>query len=174
MDLSFIRQQMQLKLEEFKALNSLYVEGAQKERRIMIKYLSEDEVKQFDEILEDLKGFSSTTDEISNDFEIAVAFLVILFQDFSKRHHEELTKERERLTFSYDGVTITREPLAFSSFALSAGYNEDLKIMDIEFGSGKIYRYLNVPLEFYDTIKLRRSMRGTSKELNQFEFIKLN
>lgn len=174
MDLSFIRQQMQLKLEEFKALNSLYLEGAQKERRVMIKYLTEDEVQKFDEILGDLKAFSSTTDEIILDIEIAIGFLVMLFQDFRKRHHAELVKESERLTFSYDGVTITREPLVFSSFALSAGYNEDLKIMDIEFASGKVYRYMNVPLDFYETIKLRRSMRGNSKELNQFEFIKLN
>jgi hypothetical protein len=34
----------------------------------------------------------------------------------------------------------------------SVGYNEDLKILEIEFNSGGVYQYSNVPPEIYSNL----------------------
>lgn len=44
-----------------------------------------------------------------------------------------------------------RDPV-FSSNLISAGYDADSEILEIEFTSGSVYQYYNVPQSVYDAL----------------------
>ena len=55
-----------------------------------------------------------------------------------------------------DRVSETRTPVASSSI-LSVGYDEDENALEIEFQSGGIYRYADVPHDTYEELLRARS-----------------
>lgn len=58
-----------------------------------------------------------------------------------------------------DRVTETRTPVASSSIR-SVGYDDEESVLEIEFQSGGIYRYADVPHETYEEL-LRASSHGS-------------
>lgn len=51
---------------------------------------------------------------------------------------------------------MTREPLRSKAF-LSAGYDRDTLILEVEFINGRVYRYFGVPLFLYQGFLLASS-----------------
>lgn len=71
-------------------------------------------------------------------------------------------------------LTVDRTPVT-SSFIVSVGYSPEHKLLDVEFISGDIYRYLDVPPDEYTSLTgapslglyLNRSIR------NRFDYLRL-
>jgi hypothetical protein len=51
---------------------------------------------------------------------------------------------------------LSREPVASSTIA-AIGYDESWEVLEVEFVSGRIYRYLGVPAEVFDALSAARS-----------------
>lgn len=61
-----------------------------------------------------------------------------------------------------------REPVDSSMFA-SIGYDPDQQILELEFNSGKVYQYFDVPLETYQEMMASSSKGGFFRaEINDF------
>jgi hypothetical protein len=50
-----------------------------------------------------------------------------------------------------------REPVSSSTIA-AIGYNEDNAVLEVEFVSGALYRYLGVDLDVYEKLRAARSV----------------
>lgn len=173
MDLSFLRNQIKLKLNEFENLNNLYVEGLEKEFKAFGATVSEEENKEISDLLEELKSFSENSKEVSVEFEITVGQLTILYQEIYKKFKGKAEAQQKNLTTTFENISVSRRPLQYSTLADSAGYNTEQKLMDLAFKGGSIYRYYNVPVEFYEKITSRNNLKGMRKELDAFDFKKI-
>ena len=70
-----------------------------------------------------------------------------------------------------DTPSIERKPITSSDLA-SVGYDERARVLEIEFHSGGIYRYLDVPKEIFDAL-LAAESKGrffAARIRNQFRF----
>ena len=70
-----------------------------------------------------------------------------------------------------DTPSIERKPISSSDLA-SVGYDERMRVLEIEFRSGGIYRYLDVPREVFDAL-LAAESKGrffAARIRNQFRF----
>jgi hypothetical protein len=173
MDRSFIRQQMQAKLEEFCFYTEKYIEELKKERNVMAPVLNESELEEYDEISQQIINFKYNNSEIIDELDIITVRLKLLYEEYVKKHNSKVSELRDKLTITHEGIEIIRRPLQYSTFAISLGYNEENQLMDVEFKGGKVYRYKKVPVDFYNKAIVKNSLRDLKNELNNFEFIQV-
>lgn len=170
MDHSFIRNQIELKLSELQSLINLYADGVENDLSVFKSILSEKEKAENSKLIDDLKSYSENASEMQVEFLLTVSQLTVLYGEYYKVYKSKIEEQKKNLTATFEGITIEREFLHHSDLASSAGYNKENLIMDIEFNSGKIYRYYNVPFDFYEKIISRSGFKGARKELNEYEF----
>lgn len=168
MDLAFIRNQIELKLSEFEALLLIYIEGVEKEFSYFKDNMSEGDKQELTQLFEELKTFQSNSVEMRFEFGIAVEMLTILHTEIKKTYSSGLNEKTLKRTSTFEGISITRSPLLYSSFIDSVGYNLDNRFLDVAYTSGSVYRYYDVPENFYHTMKMRNSVKGLKKELDRF------
>jgi hypothetical protein len=173
MEPSFIRQQIEAKLAEASFFLSLYIENCEREQKFMINYLSEEDQKTFTEVLRDLKEMASSTSELATEVDLAAARLKVLFEEYLSLRMKRQKEIQARLSSTHDGITITRNPLKWSSYGHSVGYNEEHALLDIEYQGGKVYRYKNAPKELFEKISLLSSLRDLKKSIDGLEFVKI-
>lgn len=171
MDRSFIRMQMLAKLEEFCFYSEKYLKELNKERKVIGVELTEEELKEFDDMTQQIFNFKHSSSEIIDEIDVIAIRLKSLYEEYVKRHNSKVIEYKNKYSFEYEGVTIKRKPLQYSTFAISLGYDADTQLMDIEFKGGKIYRYKNVPEEFYLKASVKNSLRDLKQELSNFEFV---
>ena len=168
MDTAFIRNQMIAKLKEFEFYNNLYQEAIQKEKDKLLAIHTQEELDEFIEVTQELKDFNDTTNEIIQDIDIIVTRLCVSHKNIMERLGKVVQEHKDENTTGFDGVIITREKLQYSTFAKSAGFNKEKGLMDIEFVNGNVYRYENVPNDFFEKIHSRNSLKGVNVELGKF------
>ena len=171
MERSFIRMQMLAKLEEFCFYTDKYIQELNKERKLMSAELNESELKEFDELSQQIIDFKHSNSEVISELDIIAVRLTLLHNEYVSRHSSKIIDLKVKLTNTYNEITITMRPLPYSTFATAAGYLEEHQIMDLEFSSGKVYRYSKVPKELFEKIITKGSMKGLRQELNNFEFV---
>jgi hypothetical protein len=171
MERSFIRMQMLAKLEEFCFYTEKYIQELNKERKLMSAELNESELQEFDELSQQIIDFKHSNSEIINELDIIAVRLTVLHNEYVTKHNSKIIDLKARLTNTYDEITIIMRPLPYSTFAAAAGYSEEHQLMDLEFSSGKVYRYSKVPKELFEKIITKGSMKGLRQELNNFEFV---
>jgi hypothetical protein len=169
MDLGFLRNQIELKLKEAETLLSIYNSSLDKEFSSLNKAINESEKSSIDELLNELKSFSDAIIEIQQDFGITVVQLSVLHSDLIKTLKTKVQEITVSRTTTFENVTIVRQSLKYSKFADSIGYDKEFKIMDIGYSSGGIYRYYNVPEEYFESLKTRNNLKGFKTEIAMFE-----
>jgi hypothetical protein len=107
--------------------------------------------------------------EIEQDFGITVVQLSVLHSDLIKTLKTKVEESIKNRTTTFENVTIVRQSLKYSQLADSIGYDKELKIMDIGYSSGSIYRYYNVPEEYFESLKTRNSLKGFKTEIATYE-----
>lgn len=170
MDPSFVRQQMQAKIEEFRLYLAKYLENADREKHTMSPFLKKEEMKEFDNLLANLKKFDRDAIHIYDEIDLIAIRFGVLYEIYNERLNERTTSRNTVLMSDHEGITIRREPLKYSSFVKSAGYHPEHRLLDIEFDGGKVYRYRNVPVEFYEKMQTRYSLKDLNNWLKAFEF----
>lgn len=173
MDNQFIRQQTISKLEEFKLYYKRYIENVEKETANMALFLSEESKEEMKSVVKDLQHFDEKADEIIDDIQLVSVRLSVLYQEYLNILKTKKAELRAHLTIEHEGITIVRVPLTYSTFASSAGYDVATSTLDIEYSSGHVYRYKNVPKEFYEKMSNIKSMKGLRIELDKYEYIKI-
>ena len=170
MDPSFVRQQMQAKVEEFRLYLAKYMENAEREGQNMKAFLNREEMKEFDNLMANLQKFDRDAITIYDEVDLIAIRFGVLYEIYNRRLNEMTAARKKELTAEHGGITIRREPLKYSSFVVSAGYHSEHRLLDIEFEGGKVYRYQNVPEEFFHDIKSRSSLKDLNKMLKSFQF----
>ena len=163
--------QMLAKLEEFCFYTDKYILELNKERKLIDSELTETELEEFDELSQQIIDFKRSNSEIINELDIIAVRLTVLHNEYVSRHNSKIDDLRSRLTNTFEEITIMMRPLPYSTFATAAGYLEEHQLMDLEFSSGKVYRYSKVPKELFEKIITKGSMKGLRQELNNFEFV---
>lgn len=174
MDLTFIRNQIELKLTEFSALNKLYIEGLEKEFNVFGDAINEEQKKEISDLVDELKSYSENADELLLDFGITYTQLTICYSEIQKVFKHKIEEQRKSRTSTFENITIIRHPLKYSQLVDSVGYNKENMLMDIAYTLGGIYRYYNVTDEYYESIKTRNSLKGLRKEIEVYEVKKIN
>jgi len=170
MDPSFVRQQMQAKIEEFRLYLAKYLDNADREKQNMIPFLKKEELKEFDNLLANLKKFDRDAISIYDEIDLIAIRFGVLYEIYNQRLEETTGAKKKALVAEHDGIAIRREPIKHSSFVKSAGYHPEHRLLDIEFDGGKVYRYRNVPVEFYEKMQTRYSLKDLNNWLKAFEF----
>jgi hypothetical protein len=166
--------QMLAKLEEFCFYTDKYIQELNKERKVIGRELSESELKEFDELSQQIITYKHSNSEIINELDIVAVRLTVLHNEYVTKHNSKINDLKAKLTNTHNEITITMRLLPYSTFAIAAGYLEEHQLMDLEFSSGKVYRYSKVPKELFEKIITKGSMRGLRQELNNFEFVIIN
>ena len=174
MDLAFIRNQLELKLTEFETLIELYVDGLEKEFKSFDGIMEEEEKKEISDLINELKSYGDSATEMQSDFAIVVGQLTVSRMELIKLRDKIIELETIDRTTTFENITITREPLLYSQLADSIGYDKENKLLDISYTSGGIYRYYNVPEEYYKSLKTRNNLKGFRKEIAVYEVKKIN
>lgn len=151
----------------------MYIDNAKKEYENMMPLLTPELKHEMNDAFADIADMDETITDMITDFEISCTRFVAVFKEYLPVLQKKLQTDKDQLTKLHEGLSITRQVLTYSSFAISAGYDAANSTMDIDFGSGVIYRYLRVPKEFFDKIMTIKSLKGVRAELNSFEFKKL-
>jgi len=173
MDPSFVRQQMQAKIEEFRLYLAKYMENAEREKASMVPYLKKEEIKEFDNLIANLTKFERDALAIYDEIDLIAIRFGVLYEIYSGRLEETAASTKKNFTSEHEGIAIRRERLKHSSFVVSAGYHPEHNLLDIEFTGGKIYRYKDVPEAFFEELKKKNSMRDLNQGLQQFEFVRI-
>ena len=171
MDRTFIRMQMLAKLEEFCFYTDKYIQEINKERKLIGSEFTETELKEFDELTQQIINFKHSNSETINELDLIAVRLTIFNKEYVSRHNSKINELNTKLTNTFEGLTIIMMPLPYSTFATAAGYLGEQELMDLEFSSGKVYRYSKVPKELFEKIITKGSMKGLRQELNNFEFV---
>ena len=170
MDPSFVRQQMQAKVEEFRLYLAKYLENAEREKQNMSAFLRKEEMKEFENLIANLQKFDRDAISIYDEIDLIAIRFGVLYEIYNQRLEETTAAKQKALIAEYEGITIRREPMKHSSFVKSAGYHPEHKLLDIEFDGGKVYRYRDVPIEFYEKMRSKNSLKDLNKELKAFAF----
>jgi hypothetical protein len=173
MDLAFVRNQIELKLKEAETLLNIYTSGLEKEFASLNSVIEKSEQSAIDDLFNELKSISETINEIEQDFGIAVVQLTVLHSDIIKTLKSKLEERTKSRTTTFEDVTIVRQGLQYSKLADSIGYDKELKIMDIGYSTGSIYRYYNVPTEYFESLKTRNNLKGFKTEIAAYEVKKI-
>lgn len=174
MELSFIRNQIELKIKETEVLINMYEEGLEKEFSVLDIVIDETQKKEIDGLINQIGSITEDIDEIEQEFSITVAQLTILYPEIQKKYKlkvEELIKSR---TSTFENITIIRQPLRFSQLADSIGYDKENRLIDIAYSSGNVYRYYEVPEDYFEKLKMRNNLKGFKTEIAQYSTIKIN
>ncbi|MBZ0243887.1 MAG: KTSC domain-containing protein [Bacteroidales bacterium] len=132
--------------------------------------MSEKEKKSLHTIAKDIRALGQAATEMMSEIELNTVLLTKLHEDFTEKLKQKIADSNAALTITHEGISITRQQLRHSNFVASAGYNEKAEMMDIEFNTGKVYRYKNVPSEFFASVETRSSLKGLRADLNAFEY----
>lgn len=173
MELSTIRQQIEIKQFELRNLVEKYIEELDfqiKQFTPVIDKESKVEIKSFNEALNEI---SETYRELEIDFTAQTTLFKEIYMSLYSKAEEHLKNIREKMTVNHEGISITRQQLKYSTVVLSAGYDKTNRIMDLEYKSGGIYRYYEVPEEFVETMLTRSSIRNLKKEIEVFRYVKI-
>ena len=173
MDLTFIRNQIELKLKESETLLDIYISGLEKEFSSLNTVMNESDKSSFNDLFIELKTFSDAIMEIELDFGITVVQLTVLHSEINKTLKSKVEERTKSRTTTFENVTIERQSLKYSQLADSIGYDEELKIMDIAYSSGSVYRYYNVPPEYFESLKTRNNLKGFKTEIAMYEVKKI-
>lgn len=173
MEAAFIRNQMLSKLEEFLIYQGKYHENLLKYGDDRKALLSDKENKSLHTIAKDIRALGQTATEMISEIELNAVMLTTLHEEFNEKLKLKITEINTALTIDYEGVSITRKQLRHSNFVASAGYDEKAEMMDIEFNTGKVYRYKNVPIDFFASIEMRSSLKGLRADLNVYDYEQL-
>ena len=173
MDLPFTRNQIELKLKEAEMLLNIYTSVVDNEFSSLHTVMDESEKSAIDELLNELKSFSDALIEIEQDFGIAVVQLTAVHSEMIKSLKSKVEERTKNRTTTFENVTIVRQSIQYSQLADSIGYDKELKIMDIGYSSGSIYRYYNVPKEYFESLKTRTNLKGFKTEIANYELKKI-
>jgi len=173
MENKFICQQAIAKLEEFKLYYKMYIENVKKESEIMQPLLSVELKQEIKDGILDIDEMDATADELISEIEIASSRITAVFNEYWNKLKKRQEDYIDQMTFEFDGVKIYRTPLKFSTFAISVGYDVTTNTLDIEYPTGHIYRYKNIPQDFYNSITINNIEKGLKTELESYENIKL-
>lgn len=174
MDLAFIRNQIELKLKEAETLINIYTTGLEKEFASLNSVINKSEQSAIDDLFKELKSISDSINQIEQDFGITVVQLTVLHSEIIKTLKSKVEERTKSRTTTFENVTIERQSLKYSQLADSIGYDKELKIMDIAYSSGSVYRYYNVPSEYFESLKTRNNLKGFKTEIAAFEVKKIN
>ena len=173
MDLIFIRNQIELKLKESELLLNLYTSGLEKEFSSLNSVINESEKATIEDLFNELKSFSEVTYELEKDFGITVVQLTVLYSDIIKASKPKIAESLKSRTATFENVTIERQVIKYSQLAESIGYDNELRIMDIAYATGGVYRYYNVPKEYFESLKNRNNLKGFKAEIAVYEVKKI-
>ena len=174
MELSFIRNQIELKLKETEVLINLYAEGLEKEFSVLDIVIDETQKKEIDGLINQIGSIIEDLDEIEQEFSIVVAQLTTLYPEIHKKYKlkvEELIRSR---TSTFENITIIRQALRWRQLADSIGYDKEHKLMDLAYSSGSVYRYYEVPEEYFETLKTRNNLKGFKTEIAEYKSVKIS
>ena len=173
MDLSFVRNQIELKFNEISSLQEIYISGVKAEFENLKTVIDIELEKDLESQFEELEKCRNDISSINQSFNIAVVRLTVSYQELQIKYKKYLDAKRKNLTAEHDGIALSRVLLQWSDMADSAGYDKEKHILDISFKTGGVYRYFDVPYEFYEKLTNRRSFKGFKNELSKFEFKKI-
>ena len=173
MDASITRQLMQSRLHEFIMYYKMYQEHVEKQQKSIEENLPKEERAEFGKFIADWEPLDDSAIEMIDEIDIRTERLNVFWEIANIRLKEKRKIIQEQLTFSHNNITIIRTPLQYSSYALSAGYDKMNQKMDIEYKTGKLYRYNAVPEKVFEKIITLKSLRDMKVEIEQYEFERL-
>jgi len=174
MEGNIIRQQMEARLLEFIMYYRAYQENAEKHKDLFEKHLPDSEKEQYKQFLSEWDPLDETAQEMIYEIDLRAQRLKIFWEQVNETVDKNNRAILARLTHTHNGITIVRRPLQYSSYAASAGYESNSKCLDIEYQTGKLYRYQQVPIEVFEKILTLKSLRDMKAIIDQYEFEKLN
>ncbi len=174
MDSVFIRNQIELKLKETETLLKIYRSGLEKDFSSLNIVLNESDKSSMETLFNELRSFSDAIIEIEQDFGITVVQLTVLHSEIIKTLKSKVEERTKSRATTFENVTIVRQSLKYSQLADSIGYDKELKIMDIAYSSGSIYRYYKVPEEYFESLKTRNNLKGFRTEIAIYGVKKIN
>jgi len=174
MEPNFIRNQLIAKLEEFLLYHAKYTEHLEKYGESLEKFMSNENIVEYKQLKKEFIDIGPDLAEIPLIIETIATQLTIIHEDTMENANKHFASDKEKLTTDFNGLSITRSLLKHSNLAHSAGYDKTTQTMDIEYNTGKIYRYSQVPEEYYESLKTRSSLKGLRSELNAFEYEQLH
>lgn len=173
MELAFVRNQIELKLNETDMLLSTYLEGIEKEFALLKDAVDETRKVEIESLFSELKTFSTNIKEIELDFGISIVRLKLLHAELAKNHNLKVAAKIKSRTTTFEDITIVRTALQYSQLADSIGYDNENRLMDIGYASGSVYRYYNVPVEYFESLKDRNNLKGFKTEIAVYEVKKI-
>ena len=96
MDRSFIRMQMLAKLEEFCFYSEKYLKELNKERKVIGVELTEEELKEFDDMTQQIFNFKHSSSEIIDEIDVIAIRLKSLYEEYVKRHNSKVIEYKKR------------------------------------------------------------------------------
>lgn len=165
---------MQARLLEFIMYYDTYLEFVEKQKDLIDDNLSGIDRDEFRKFLSEWDHLDDTAHEMINEIELRYLRLKDFWEQAEIIFKEKQKELHSKLTHSHNGISISRQPLPYSSYAASAGYDKDNQCLDIEYKTGKLYRYMNVPKEVFEKILILKSLRDMKAIIEQFEFERIN
>ena len=173
MDLIFTRNQIEMKLMELNQLFNIYIDGVENQMLPIQSLLEKKETTELKRNISQIKETRDLIKENGREFELLVIELQTLYSTKMTQVKLILEEHEKNRTLTFEGITIIRNSLAYSLLAQSIGYDHETRTMDIEFTQGTVYRYYDVPLDYYQTVLSRNNLKGFKEEIAQFKFIKI-
>jgi hypothetical protein len=173
MDLPFLRNQIELKLSELDSLLSNYNSRLKREFKFFSDVIDDDQRKELKGLLLEIESCKEAAKEIEEEFQITVAQLSLIHTEILKKAKSIAVEYGKNMISTFEDVTITRQPLKYSQFVDSIGYDKVSKSLDVCYNSGSIYRYYNVPEEYFDDLTNRNNFKGFKTEIAKFDSKKI-
>jgi hypothetical protein len=173
MDLAFIRNQIELKLNEADSLMSLYNSRLKKEFKYLSEVIDDGQKKELKSLLADIETCAENIKDIEEEFQFAISQLTVLHADILKNAKTKIDEIVKSRTSTFESITIVRHPLKYSKFVESIGYDKENSLLDVSFNSGSVHRYYNVPEEYFDDLTRRNNFKGFKTELAKFDSKKI-
>ncbi len=173
MELSEIREKIELNLKEVESLFEEYIKGVKDKTSSLNKNISNDQRNELDNLIDKLKTVSINSKQNKIDFSDLVEEITIKYKEYIKIYLVNFEKKYDKYISTFENIKILRHPLYRSQLAESVGYDKENKLMDIAYKRGGIYRYYDVPEELYLNIYSKSSFKDLKKELSIFEVKKI-
>jgi uncharacterized tellurite resistance protein B-like protein len=131
--------------------------------------IDEDQRKELKGLLLEIESYNEAAKEIEEEFQITVAQLSVIHAEILKKAKSIAVESVNNRTSTFEDITIIRHPLKYSKFVESVGYDKESKSLDVCYNSGSVYRYYNVPEEYFNDVINRSNFKGYKTEIAKFD-----
>jgi hypothetical protein len=156
-DAVFLRKMMIAKLEEFKLHYGKYQEAIGQDVNRVRLHLQPHELDEFERFLQHNPDLDAKAEALIQEIEKMVTGFTSFWRLAQVHEEQEELISGDGLTCYFDGVAVSRTHLPHGSTVRSIGYNTAAGALDVEFHTGKVYRYFDVPQAVVTQISAERT-----------------